>query len=166
MSTETPSPEQLALISKQLADIDMPPPPDWGPTYLVIGLLFIITLIATALQLRHRYRQQHTTGVKAAPRHYALTRLEELETSWRTGHCDPQTVGFRLATTLRLGLGLTRLDITPPIEVDPDEWRQLYQTLYQLRYTSPVDPALINQALFDQARHYLTLDQDAESGPC
>lgn len=156
------NPEQLALISKQLADIEMPTEPDWMPVYLVIGVLFLITLLATALQLHHRRRQLGPGKATNTAQQYALSRLAELEASWRSEQCDPQTLGFRLATTLRMGLKLNRLTPEPPAtlalnEKDRKEWQQLYQHLYRLRYQATADTQLIDQALFDQVRHYINL---------
>ncbi len=166
MSADQPTPEQLALITRELADIDLPAAPDWGPLYLVIALLLAVTILATALQLRHRRRQltPHTVGDEG--RHHALARLAELESNWRNHSCDPQTLGFRLATTLRLGLKLNRLDPEPPLAtIDKAAWQQLYQRLYQLRYGYPADAGLIDQELFEQIGRYIDLYHTDAAGP-
>ncbi len=131
-------------LLQRLADIEPPPAPDWQPTLLTGGALFLVlALLLVAWRLARRPQ---------SPQRTALQRLQYLERQWQQGRCSERETAYRLAAILRLGLGLASLQTTP----DPRhgrEWQQLIQQLDELRYQP--QPPRLTATLFHSARRWL-----------
>lgn len=143
-----------------MADIDLPPAPDWQPWLLT--LIALIMLAASALLLWRRRRKAvplPAVGDHCAE-HSAIEVLRALRQRWRGGDIDTRETAYRIATVLRRGLMLRRLQPqAPPATVSAAEWQALLAHLAALRYR-PQCNAAIDETLF--ARIEAILAPDAE----
>lgn len=152
-----------AAVLANLADIELPAAPEWNPLTLLLPLLLAITVIVViaGLYLARRRGQAHiSTTTPLSLRQQALVRLDDLQQAWRAGTIDDRETGYRLGTLLRRGLALNRLEATPPAAVDdrPADWRRLVEHLEAIRYHPQYPP--LTAAIFDQARAWLTREED------
>ncbi len=150
------TPDGLETLTRRLAELD--PPPDPAPLWTLSGIALVVVLglLLTALQLIRRRRRLRPGRSPRDAATEALALLDELEQQWRGGEIDATRLGFRLATVVRMGLELNRLDPEPPagLEEEAAAWRALHHRLHRLRYrdgaAEPIDPAL-----FETIRHLL-----------
>ncbi len=133
-------------LLQRLADIAPPPPLHWQALD-AFALLALALGLPLAFVLYRRLRAR-----PAGPRRQALRRLRRLEADWRGGRCDDRQAAYRLATLLRLGLGLSSLDEAP---LPAREWRPFLDLLEALRYR-PTPTRRLEEAHFRQARRWLT----------
>ncbi len=139
----------------KLADIIPPAPPAplaWWPW--LIAAFFIAALAVFAWWWRSRRR-----AVAASPldrRVEALAALNNLHEEWTAKRIDDRDAAYRLATVLRLGLGLAQLsDEPPPVAVNEAPlWRDALAQLNRQRYPAARGQAL-PPALFEHARRWL-----------
>ncbi|MFZ5593640.1 MAG: DUF4381 family protein [Pseudomonadota bacterium] len=120
----------------RLADIELPAAPDWQPLVIAAAIItLIVILIAARLVWRSRKRGG---GDRQTVTHLVMAqaRLEQTHRDWQTGKIDDREAAYRLATLLRLGLGLSQLPHERPahIPVASSEWREITQLLERLRY--------------------------------
>ncbi len=141
-----------------LADIELPAPPDWWP---LITLAAALLVVAGAILFRTATRRQ-THSVAVAPAsgddsaREALGRLEQLQQEWASGALDAHAAAYRLATLLRLGLGLPQLHpAAPPTGLDTELWRNTLALLHELRY-APAPAQTLTPETFTRARHWLS----------
>ena len=139
----------------RLADIIPPAPPAplvWWP-WLIAALI-----VATAALLVWWWRARRR-AVAASPidrRVDALAALNNVHAEWRAKRIDDRDAAYRLATVLRLGLGLAQLsDEPPPVAANEAPlWRDSLAQLNRQRYPAARGQAL-SPALFDHARRWL-----------
>lgn len=151
----------LQTLTQQLADVEPPGPPQWWPWYLLA--IVLLAVVATAAQLAWRAYRRRGTAAKPASAN-ALAKLQTLHGQWRSGQLNDRQTAFRLATLLRLGLGLDQLTPEKPAALKEDEqqWRTTIALLGKLRYRPhPMDQ--LDEAVFRQIRCWL--EHDGES-PC
>lgn len=128
---------ELKVITQKLADVEAPPPPEWQPLISASVTVAVAVVLAVAL-IRLRSRRAHPAKAADASRE-ALHQLQQLQRAWQRGESDDQESAYRLATLLRLGLGLDQLTETPPpaLSAEAQPWRELMQQLNRLRYQPP-----------------------------
>lgn len=135
-----------------LADIEAPAPPDWAALIMLAALALVIATALLILYARTRNRPRRTAPSRTQE---ALTRLEGLRREWDSGETDARTAAYRLATLLRLGLGLPQLrPAPPPAGLDAAEWRETLTFLHGLRYARAPASALTPE-VFARARRWL-----------
>lgn len=130
---------ELQQITRQLADVELPAPPDWQPT--VVAAIVVATAVLLAIGLIYlRSRRGQSAKLPIASRE-ALYQLRRLQQAWQRNEIDDHDTAYRLATLLRLGLGLNQLTETPPAPLMSEEpqWQTLLQQLAQLRYRPQPD---------------------------
>lgn len=154
--------DQLAA----LADIELPAPPDWRPMFVFAALALMLAAGLLIRHLRTRRDPARRDAVTPVPMESsactALTRLARLQQQWEAGAIDARTTAYRLATLLRLGLGLPQLlPAAAPAGLDETEWRTTLTLLQGLRYNQ-TSPALTPE-IFARARHWLS-QRDAAHG--
>lgn len=117
----------------RLADVEPPPAPDWAPIAYAIAGVVAVAIIALAVILRRRHTHKTRRPVPGAE---ARARLSALQDAWERGEIASRTAAYRLATLLRLALGLTQLDMhSPPAGIEPHEWITILERLRASRYT-------------------------------
>lgn len=146
---------ELASLTAQLADIQLPSEPTLWPWYL--GGAIVFTLLITAVRLTLRRTRSGWRDIHQHSSQEALHRLEQLQDEWQQQQIDDQRTAFRLANLLRLGLGLPQLTTEAPPQFTSDAalWRQTIEQLQQLRYRHQTSTKL-DHSVFDHARRWLT----------
>ncbi len=141
----------------RLADIELPAAPDWQPFIIAAAVIIAITLILTAAWLAWRSRK-HSTGNRqtATPIATAQTRLEQIRMDWQAGKMDDREAAYRLATLLRLGLGLPQLTSECPAHLAANQtaWRDMLHLFEQLRYQQAPQVTLTLE-VFQRAKNWL-----------
>ncbi len=150
-----------ALPLDRLADIELPPPPDWQPLMITLALsVVVVAAIGGWFFRRNSAVQPHHR-----PSSVALQRLQTLHKEWQCGAINDRDAAYQLATLLRLGLGLIQLRTTPPQQLDIEQraWQETLNHLNQLRYSTHSTDPLSSQRfeLVDQ-----WLQRDAEAASC
>lgn len=142
--------QQWQQLSARLADIELPPQPDWWP---LIGTLAAVTGLALFLGLWW-WRRAPTARLAATPE--AIRRLDQLQRDWQGGALETREAAYQLATLLRLGLGLRQLGPQPPphLAEEQPQWQGTLKLLEQLRYR-PASPARLTEQTFAQVRAWL-----------
>lgn len=145
-------------IVTAMADIALPPAPDWRPIIAVAALVVLTLALAGWVALRRRARR-----APAPDQAEAVARLDRLRQAWLDRELDEREAGYRLATLLRLGLGLHQLrpEGPPPACGDTREWADTVALLQRLRYRRHPDTAL-SREVFERARRWLTAPPPAE----
>jgi hypothetical protein len=130
-----PTDELLA----RLADVELPPAPDWRPYVIAAAALVVLALAATALLLLLRRRA--VSRRRVPPPFDARQRVVELQQAYVRGEVTERDAAYRLATILRLGLGLSQLEESaPPAQVDREHWARILRRLAHARYTRQTRP--------------------------
>lgn len=128
---------------RQLADVDLPLPPDWTPWLLAMaGAVLLVVIVAwAALRRTQRLRQ---AGAQPLPAASPEQELERLLIEWQRDEIASREVAYRLATLLRLALRVPRLDPQPPdcIASHREQWPEFVRDLATLRYQSAADRTL------------------------
>ncbi len=146
---------ELARLTRQLADIDMPAEPaSWllSPG-VVMAAVVVLAIVLSSAQIIGRRRPRRKTASPRSSRHQLLEKLSQLEADWQSGRIDDQIAAFRLATLIRQTLHLNQLTAEPPADFPLDEavWRALYLHLHRLRYRADKAETL-DSGLFRQIR--------------
>lgn len=119
----------------QLADVELPLPPDWTP-WLVAGAALICIgaiLFWLALRLVRTPRTGlHQNDIATSPEQ----EWERLFGQWQGNEVPAREMAYRVATLLRLGLELPQLDTQPPacIVSYRERWPELMRELAAMRY--------------------------------
>lgn len=143
--------EQLQQLGQQLADIELPPEPNWWPLiWIVLGFLLIQTLF-TVIMLKKR----RSAANKTLPDD-AQQRLQQIQQQWQHDELNSRDAAYQLATVLRLGLGLKQLKQTPPefLSDQRTQWQSVIKQLQQLRYEANCK-AILNDELFSTIQDWL-----------
>ncbi len=148
----------------RLADIELPAAPDWQPLIIAAAFIIAITVILTAAWLVWRSRKRNTDNRQTAtPLATAQTRLEQTRMDWQAGKMDDREAAYRLATLLRLGLGLPQLTPECPSHLATDQaaWRDTLCLFEQLRYQQ-TPQATLTLEVFQRAKNWLAnVERDA-----
>ena len=126
--------EELQTIKQQIADVELPPQPDWQPLVTTI-IVVTIAVVLAALVIRLRSRRKGPNKISDTKRE-AIYQLQKLHRQWQAHEVDDHDAAYRLATLLRLGLELSQLTDTPPskLQIEQNQWRDTIQLLTRLRY--------------------------------
>ena len=131
--------EQLQQLGQQLADIELPPEPNWWPLiWIVLGFLLIQTLFTVIM-----FKKRRSAANKTLPDD-AQQRLQQIQQQWQHDELNSRDAAYQLATALRLGLGLKQLKQTPPefLSDQKTQWQNVIKQLQQLRYENHCDASL------------------------
>jgi Domain of unknown function (DUF4381) len=139
----------------KLADIEMPAPPDWHPV-TVSGAIAVAVIGLLAAIAFYMYRRKRLRGGKISRPAVALGKLEQLVTQWQDGKVTERETAYRLATILRLGLGLRQLDRHCPAAIanDKQQWLETITMLNRQRYQVASNDHL-SAEVFERARAWL-----------
>ena len=160
--------EELKEITQQLADVEPPPAPDWQPLIIAVVIVIAATLLAVVV-IRLRSRRKHSSHASDKNRD-ALYQLQLLQQARQQNEIGDHDVAYRLATLLRLGLGLNQLTDTPPpaLQSDQQQWQELIRLLARLRYQPGKKPRHSGECRNLETlaqKHAMTLSPDKrESG--
>ena len=143
--------QQLQQLGQQLADIELPPEPNWWPLIWIVSLFLIGQTIITLVMLKKRKSAANKTLPDEAQQ-----RLKQIEQQWQNGELNPRDTAYQLATLLRLGLGLKQLEHGPPesLKDQKHEWQSIVKLLQQLRYQADGD-ATLNKETFATIQAWL-----------
>ncbi|MBI5451724.1 MAG: hypothetical protein HY940_10255 [Gammaproteobacteria bacterium] len=145
----------------QLADLDLPVAPAVWPLVLAITLL----ILALLLLWWFIWQRKHST-LPTPVTHSALAVIQQIRQQWQLGAIDPREAAYRLATALRLGLNLSRLQAdAPPPRLPAAQWRAALQRLDALRYPTQ-SGGDIDDGLFDLITGLLTAATVNTDTPC
>ena len=139
----------------RLADIVPPAPPEWQTW--VISIAIGLGVCAGVWSIYRYWRSRHHTHDRTTPSPAdAQTKLAELAALWQTGALTDREAAYRLATVLRLGLGLSQLapQIEHPAVTNRTSWTEALTLLQQLRYQHEAHHRL-TPAIFDNAAAWL-----------
>ena len=121
-------------ILARLADVELPTAPDWTPTWYALAGVVVFAALTFAFFLRRRHVREERRATPA-PGAEARARVDALHDAWSRGEIAPRTAAYRLATVLRLALGLRQLDAhAPPSGIEAREWAVTLERLRALRY--------------------------------
>lgn len=139
-------------IAAAMADIVLPPAPDWRPAIAVGAAIAVVAIALAAWRIQQRARRACSPVDSDAVAH-----LDELHQAWAARVVDDREAGYRLAALLRVGLGLRQLrsDSPPRVVTDPNEWANILTLLEHLRYRRRADTGLSSQ-VFGRARRWLS----------
>lgn len=140
---------------QQLADVLPPPAPGWGWAIAAASVAVLLTVAVSWWWMSSRRRSDRDI---AAPE--ARLRLRELRMAWRSRQVDDREAAYRLATLLRLGLGLTQLtsSLRPAAIAEARDWDRTLRELDRLRYCDAIGTAL-SPDCFDRAERWLAAAQ-------
>ncbi len=150
--------QEIDKLLIRMADIEVPSPPDWTPALLsgMLIILLLVLVIALAWWWRKTARaQQHHPVIKhELPAHH---QLEILQAQWQSGSLPDREAAYRLATILRLGLGLSQLTANCPKHLchKKKAWLSAIAFLDNIRYQKQTT-APITLELFEHAGHCLS----------
>ncbi len=147
--------DELRTVTQQLADVELPPAPDWQPLIVAAIVVVIALLLAVAVIYLHSRRKHSGNGSDATRE--ALHQLQQLQLEWQQQKVDDHDAAYRLATLLRLGLELNQLSETPPPSLTDQktQWQMLLQQLAQLRYTATNSHQPLTTDAFSQVEQWL-----------
>lgn len=114
----------------RLADIDLPAPPDWQPLLTALGAAIVLAAALAWLA----WRLWRHPG--APPPRQAAAQIDAVRRRWETGQIDDREASYRLASAIRLGLGMDQLDehCPPALAAQAAQWRTIMTRLTALRY--------------------------------
>ena len=143
--------EQLQQLGRQLADIELPPEPNWWPLIWIALIFLLIQTLFTVIMLKKRKSAAH----KAQP-DKAQQRLQKIQQQWKNGELNAHDTAYQLATVLRLGLGLKQLKQTPPefLSDQKTQWQSVIKKLQQLRYKNKCNVTL-DDDIFSSIQRWL-----------
>ena len=147
--------EELKTITQRLADLELPPAPDWQTPIVAAIVVVVALLLAVAVVYLHSRRKHAGNGSDSIRE--ALHQLQRLQLAWQQQKINDHDAAYRLATLLRLGLGLKQLTETPPpslINQQP-QWQVLLQQLTRLRYTPTESHSPLTIDAFNQVEKWL-----------
>lgn len=128
--------DELKEITQQLADVAMPPAPEWHLVIIAATAMLVVVILLSigVIYLRSRRKK---TGVISDSSRAAIYQLQLLQHKWQRQEINDHDAAYQLATLWRLGLDLNQLIETPPpalMDQQP-QWQELLQQLTQLRYS-------------------------------
>lgn len=139
----------------RLADIDLPTPPDWQPLTTALGAAAVLAAAVGWLMWRlwRRHGQRRT---ESPPGRRAVDRVDAVRGRWEAGEIDDREASYRLASALRLGLGLDQLDARcpPGLAGEETQWGGTVAALGRLRY-EPSSAARLRPEDFARIRQWL-----------
>lgn len=140
---------------QQLADVLPPPAPGWGWAISAAIVAILLTIAASWWWMRRRRRPDRDIPARAA-----RLRLRALRIAWQSRAVDDREAAYRLATLLRLGLGLPQLTspLRPAAITDARDWDRVLGELDRLRYRDDAGSAL-SPDCFDRAERWLAAPQ-------
>jgi len=147
--------EELKTITQQLADVELPPAPDWQ-ALVIAAIVVVVALLLAVAVIYLRSRRKHSGKVPDSTSE-ALHQLQLLQLAWQQQKINDHDAAYRLATLLRLGLELNQFTETPPpslINQQP-QWQALLQQLTQLRYTPANHHNPLTADAFTQVERWL-----------
>ena len=158
---------------KLLADIMLPPAQDWTPLWWAASFILPALLSTLVVFLAHKRRRKDIapqTGPSSTP----LEELNRIEQEWQSGTLKPRDAAYRLATVLRIGMGLAQLTQQRPPSItgagaqaansgttdaaQDAHWQRVVDGLERIRYRP--DGGQVDAQWFDWIRAWL---QSAES---
>ena len=147
--------QEIDKLLIRMADIETPAPPDWSPV-LLSGMLIILLLVLAWWWRKTARAQQHHPVIKHELS--AHHQLETLQAQWQSGSLPDREAAYRLATILRLGLGLPQLTASCPKHLRHDEkaWQSTIVFLDNIRYQKQTT-APMTLELFEHAGHCLSV---------
>lgn len=151
-----------ATLSR-LADIELPATPDWQPFIIAAAAIVAITAILIAAWLVWRSRKCRAGNRQSAtPLATVQTRLEQTRMEWQAGKMDDREAAYRLATLLRLGLGLPQItpECTAHLAADQTAWQDTLHLFEQLRYQQAPQTGLTVD-VFQRAKQWLAASDGA-----
>ncbi len=151
--------QEIDKLLIRMADIEVPPPPDWAPVLLYGMLIILLLVLAIAIALAWWWRktaraqQRPVTQQELSAQH----KLEMLQAQWQSGSLPDREAAYRLATILRLGLGLSQLTANCPKHLchNKKAWLSAIAFLDNIRYQKQTT-APITLELFEHAGHCLS----------
>jgi len=154
------------LLNK-MADIELPAPPDWQPFIIVAAGVMLLIVLAVVLIARRIYKNNKTGTAESGIGRLGKKVLDEIEDQWSAGRIDDREASYRLATLLRLGLGLPQLNLACPSGLidDTHTWEQTIQLFHQLRYRK-ITASRLSTDDFRNVRIWLTLTANNNQQPC
>jgi len=119
----------------QLADIELPDTPElwsWLSGIALVCLVFwLLVWWRTAMRKAAPPEMSHDRDVVEAAR----LRFATLNARWQSSDIGDRDAAYELATLMRLAWNLPQLPSHCPRWIDrPDQWNELVDTLFQLRY--------------------------------
>ncbi len=133
-----------------LLDIELPPPP---PDYSAVIFITLCAVVISAIGLyllRHRLWSQRARARRGLRRERALL---------RRGSLDGRSAAYRIAATLRAGLGLSCVSpstpLPAPLATQRDRWERFVDTLHRARYSPAPCSAREQERLFIDAEFWL-----------
>ncbi len=142
---------------QQLADIELPPAPQWQSVFTVTGLItLVVGAIMWRIWLAIKNRRQATTNRVSHRADNPLDKLEEIRQYWKDGQIDARETAYRLAALIRVALGLPQLTANCPdvVTTSRDHWPKTIDILTRARYR-PVSDIQLSPATFDRIRYWL-----------
>ena len=122
------------VLLARLADVELPPAPDWTPTWYALAGVVVLAILAFAVIVRRKHTREVQRPAPTAGAE-AQARVDTLHGAWSRGEITPRTAAYRLAAVLRLALGLRQLDAhSPPSGIDAREWAMALDRLRASRY--------------------------------
>lgn len=141
-------------VLNKMADIELPAPPDWQPLIITTVIVLLLVLVATTIIRRVRsHVDNRLSSLSIKHRDKVLDTIRE---QWSAGRIDDREASYRLATLLRLGLGLPQLGTECPAALtnDADHWRKTIHRFNLLRY-SKVPRKSLAQEDFDNVKQWI-----------
>lgn len=139
----------------RLADIDLPAAPDWQPWIIAAAMIvLVLALVVAGWYVRH-HRARGLASTMIARSAMAQQRVEQVRAGWLSGTISDREAAYRLATLLRLGLGLPQLTPDrPPVAAEQSVWRETIHLFEQLRY-QPTARQSLSPEVFQRVEHWL-----------
>lgn len=127
----------------QLADVDMPLPPDWTPWLVALAGMTLLGLLITWTVVHYK-RRSRASLARQTPTANPEQELERLLAQWQSNDIPPRELAYRLATLLRLALRLPQLEAQPPEHIvsHRERWPELINELAALRYRGAAEHTL------------------------
>jgi len=143
-----------AELLNNIADIELPAPPNWQPSILLAIIIIFLLLFLLLLVLQQRSKSIRNENT-------ALEQLMQIQHNWKSKTTNNRDTAYQLATLLRLGLKLDQLDAdTCPnvIFAHQVNWHDTVTQLKKLRYEKHQKVTLKNHT-FDNIKNWLLLEK-------
>ncbi len=133
-----------------LLDIELPPPPpDYSAVIFIAASAIVIGVIGLYLLWRCLWSR----------RARARRGLRRQRALLRRGNTDGRRAAYRIAATLRAGLGLSCVSpstpLPAPLATQRDRWERFIDTLHRARYSRAPCSAREQERLFTDAEFWL-----------
>lgn len=142
-------------ILARLADVELPPAPDWTLTWYALAGGVVLAILAFAVILRRRHAREERRSAPTCGAE-AQARVDALRDACSRGEIAPRAAAYRLAAVLRLALGLRQLDAhSPPSGIDACEWAMTLERLRASRYAR--QSAALDAELFTRIASWIAM---------